>query len=215
MPNSKSITFDEGGIGGPQAASALSLSGLDQKYAERLREGDAEAFNILVDRYSADVYAMLCRLTGDRDEAADLVQETFLKALRAVRTFRGDASLKTWLFRIAINESRNRFRWWRRRKREVTFSLDTSGGDDQRSFSELLPDRGESPESVVLRLEREARLRRALRRLAPAYREAIVLRDIEGFSYEEVAASVGANLGTVKSRIARGREELRKMLGDF
>lgn len=214
MLSSKSITFDEEELS-PTAAAPAVLSVAGVEFLERLRAGDAVAFDILVTRHSGEIYGLLYRLTSDPDEAAELTQETFMQAVRAIKGFRGDADLKTWLFRIAVNQSRNRFRWWKRRKRESTYSLEVSAGGSERTYSEILADNRENPEAAVLRMEREAKLRRALEHLAPAFREAIVLRDIEGLSYEEVAAALNANIGTVKSRIARGREELRRQLVDF
>ena len=162
----------------------------------------------MIDRYSGDVYAVLYRLTEDPDEAADLTQDTFLRALRAIKGFRGDSELKTWLIRIAINESRNRFRWWKRRRRNETLSLDAAFGD-------TIADRSISPEQAALDHEREAALQNALLEIPAVYREALVLCDIEGLSYEETAAALGCGMGTVKSRISRGREELRRRLTDL
>jgi RNA polymerase sigma-70 factor (ECF subfamily) len=187
----------------------------DTDYLDALRAGEAAAFETLVDRYSGDIYALLYRLTDNPDDASDLTQDTFLRALRSVKGFRGDASLKTWLFRIAINESRNRFRWWKRRRRDVTVSLDVAIGDTDRTIFDTLADRGESPEDSAIAREREASLSEALAQLADIYREAVVLCDIEGLSYEETAAALGIGLGTVKSRISRGRDELRKRLKDI
>jgi RNA polymerase sigma-70 factor (ECF subfamily) len=154
-------------------------------------------------------------MTEDTEEARDLTQETFLSALKAMKSFRGDAELKTWLFRIALNHSRNRFRWWKRRKRNETVSLDKPVGEGTATVSDTIADEGESPEQVVLRLERRDRLMTALATLPEIFRETIVLCDIEGLGYEETARSLNINLGTVKSRLARGRELLRKRLSDF
>jgi RNA polymerase sigma-70 factor (ECF subfamily) len=191
------------------------VSGDDPVFVENLRAGDAAAFETLVDRYSTDVYALLYRLTENAEEAGDLTQETFMRALRSVKGFRGDSGLKTWLFRIAINESRNRFRWWKRRKRDLTISLDATIGESDTPLSDTLADRSISPEDAALTGEREYALKAALLELPEVYREAIILCDIEGMSYEETAAALGVNLGTVKSRISRGRRELRERLKDF
>jgi RNA polymerase sigma-70 factor (ECF subfamily) len=184
-------------------------------FIERLKTGESEAFDTFVTRYSGDVYALLYRLTENAEDAGDLTQETFLSALKAIKKFRGDADLKTWLFRIAINESRNRFRWWKRRKREKTVSLDDTIGSSDVAIHETLPGNSASPEDNTLRREREKGLRDALLTLPDIYREVIVLCDIEGFSYEEIATALEINIGTVKSRIARGREELRRKLKGF
>ncbi len=213
---SESISIDDEGIGRISVPTAAHPVAVDETgLIDKLRTGDADAFGTLVDRYSGDIYALLYRLTDSPDEAADLTQDTFLKALRSIGQFRGDAGLKTWLFRIAINESRNRFRWWKRRRRDLTISLDATLGDSDTPLSSMVPDGGPSPEDITLIREREYAITRAIGELKDVFREAVVLCDIEGLSYEETAAITGVGVGTVKSRISRGREELRKRLKDF
>lgn len=213
----KSVAFDQEGL--QQVASAAYDSHVfreaDSDFIERLRDGDPEAFDNLITRYSSDIYAVLFRITENAEDAADLTQETFLSALKAIRTFRGDSELKTWLFRIAVNHSRNRFRWWKRRKKDSTISLDAPIGDSSSTIADLIAGKEVSAEENVLRHEREDAIRKALLELPEIYREAIVLCDIEGLSYEEISAALEINIGTVKSRIARGRDELRKRLKGF
>jgi RNA polymerase sigma-70 factor, ECF subfamily len=186
-------------------------------FLEKLRRGDAAAYEQLVAEYSGDVYALLFRLTSDSEEARDLTQETFLRAFQSIKRFRGDASLKTWIYRIAINQARNRWRWWRRRKRDVTVSLDATDDQRDQSLAATLPsDNSLNPEEETLAKEREGQLRTALLGLRSSYREAVILRDVEGFSYEEIAETLQISIGTVKSRISRGRLELRRQLeGSF
>lgn len=212
---SKSVTLDEEELRSAAPAAGLSAARTETEFIERLKAGDADAFDVLVNRYSGDIFGLLYRLTQDPEEARDLTQETFLSALRAIGKFRGEANLKTWLFRIAINESRNRFRWWKRRRRDQTISLDISHGPSEQPLSETFAANGPSPEDAALRRERERLLRNALSELSANYREAVVLCDIEGLAYEEIATALGVNIGTVKSRIARGREELRRKLKDI
>ena len=181
-------------------------------FIEKLKSGDPEAFDRLVTRYSQDIYAVLLRLTEDPEEAGDLTQETFVSALKSIKGFRGDAELRSWLIRIAINNSRNRFRWWKRRRRDRTISLDATIGDSQTTVGEMIESGVKNPEDVAIRLERERSLRQAMTEIQDIYREAIVLCDIEGYSYEEIGQMLEINIGTVKSRIARGREELRRKL---
>ena len=213
----KSITFDEKDIG--RAVMPVPVSpgraSDDNAFIERLKTGDEAAFETMIDRYSGDVYAVLYRLTENPEEAADLTQDTFLRALRAIKGFRGDAELKTWLIRIAINESRNRFRWWKRRRRDTTVSLDATIGQSEATIGQMIADNSVSPEDAALEREREVALQAALLELPAVYREAIILCDIEGMSYEETAAAIGCGIGTVKSRISRGREELRRRLKDL
>lgn len=214
---SKSITIDRDEISSVAltGAAASDRSAVEEEFIEKLKTGDAAAFDTLVTRYASDVHALLFRLTENAEEAGDLTQETFLSALKAIQKFRGEADLKTWLFRIAINESRNRHRWWQRRRRDKTISLDAPYGETETPLSEIVSSGSRNPEQETLRREREKMLIKALNDLPDIFREAIVLCDIEGLSYEEIAQALEINIGTVKSRIARGREELRKKLEDI
>jgi RNA polymerase sigma-70 factor (ECF subfamily) len=215
---SKSITIDEKELTNVAMATGVSCansSAVESEFIENLKAGDAKAFDTLVTRYARDVYALLLRITEDAKEAEDLMQETFLSALKAVQKFRGEADLKTWLFRIAINHSKNRFRWWKRRKREKTVSLDAPVGTSETPLSETFSSDFNNPEENILQREREKVLNNALFSLPEIFREAVILCDIEGLSYEEISATLEINLGTVKSRIARGRDELRKKLESF
>lgn len=209
-----SLTIDEENIRSVASAAELTgaVSTAEAGFIEMLRSGDPDAFDLLVTRYSQDVYAVLLRLTEDPEEAGDLTQETFVNALKSMKTFRGDAELRTWLIRIAINSSRNRFRWWKRRRRDRTISLDATVGDSQMTVGDMIEASGKNPEEMAIRLERERSLRQAMTEIQDIYREAIVLCDIEGYSYEEIGKMLDINIGTVKSRIARGREELRRKL---
>ncbi len=210
---SKSLTFDEEELG--NVALATGLISAETEFIERLKDGDAKAFDTLVTRYSGDIYSLLFRVTEDAEEAGDLTQETFLSVFKAIKNFRGDADLKTWLFRIAINQSRNRFRWWKRRRREKTVSLDAPFGESETPMHETISGNLANPEENILRRERENFLSNALSSLPENFRLAVVLCDIEGLSYEEIASVLEINIGTVKSRIARGREELRRKLKDI
>ena len=214
---SRSIMFDNEDPVDVAAATEVSsvYLNVETKFIDKLKAGDAESFDILITKYSADVYALLYRLTENAEEAGDLTQETFLSVLGAVRGFRGDSGLKTWLFRIAINHSRNRFRWWKRRKRDVTVSLDAAVGSSETRFYETIADKSDSPEITAMARQREKALTKALSELPDIFREVVVLCDVEGMSYDEISQSLSVNIGTVKSRIARGREELRRKLKDF
>jgi len=189
-------------------------SSAEAQFLERLKSGDATAFNRLVEDRHGDIYALLVRLTDDAEEARDLTQETFLQAFRNIEGFRGDADLRTWLYRIAVNQARNRWRWWKRRRRDRTVSLDAPASDERDAplSAGIRDDGARDPEQQALAREREAALLSALRTLSRTYREVIVLRDIEGLSYEEVAVALELNIGTVKSRLSRGRDELRRRL---
>jgi RNA polymerase sigma-70 factor (ECF subfamily) len=199
-----------------QVAAAPSLDArltVEAQFLERLKAGEATAFNELVQERSNEVYALLYRLTEDAEEARDLTQETFLRVFQSIERFRGDADLKTWIYRIAINQARNRWRWWRRRRRDSTLSLDAEDGQSGQLVALHLKSTGADPEQDALARERESVLRSALRSLRHSYRETVVLRDVEGLSYEEIAATLEISVGTVKSRLSRGRLELRRKLG--
>ena len=194
------------------AAPVGLRSSVDAEFIERLKRREAAAFEELVAQRSGEIYGLLFRLTENGEEARDLTQETFLRAFQYIDRFRGEADVRTWIYRIAINQARNRSRWWRRRRRDATVSLDATFGESGQSISGKLAEPSQNPEQQTLARERELALRGALQRLALAYRETVILRDIEGFTYEEIAATLGINVGTVKSRLARGRQELRKKL---
>jgi RNA polymerase sigma-70 factor, ECF subfamily len=209
---SKSLAFDEEGIG---RAGVASINAEEDQFVARLKAGDTAAFERLVDDHSREIFSLLYNITGDREESSDLTQETFLRAFRSIGGFRGGSSLKTWLYRIAVNESRNRFRWWKRRRRDLTLSLDDDREDRRPSIHDSIADKRPDPERTVLSRERESSLKAALDDLPEAFREAVVLTDVQGLTYEETAAVMGTNIGTVKSRVARGRQALRLKLKDI
>ena len=185
----------------------------ETQFIERLKRGDAAAFETLVTERSGEIYGLLYRLTENVEEARDLTQETFLRAFQSIDHFRGDADLRTWIYRIAINQARNRWRWWRRRRRDATVSIDApESGGRLGLVATLKSTTAKDPEQDTLANERERALRKALSTLKRVYREAVILRDIEGFAYEEIATTLDISVGTVKSRLARGRQELRRKL---
>jgi RNA polymerase sigma-70 factor (ECF subfamily) len=184
----------------------------ETEFIERLRRGEAAAFEELVAERSGEIYGLLFRMTENSEEARDLTQETFLRAFQSIGRFRGEADLRTWIYRIAINQARNRWRWWRRRRRDATVSLDGTLGQSNQALITTLAEPSENPEQRTLAHERELALRSALQKVGRVYRETVILRDIEGFTYEEIATTLGINVGTVKSRLARGRQELKRKL---
>jgi len=174
-----------------------------------LCHGDETAYEILIQRYQQPVYNLVCRLLNDPSDASDIVQEVFLKVFRNIRSFRHGSSLKTWIYRIAVNEAYNHRRWFSRHHRqEVAFGPDDSAAAHADSFA----DPGRSPFEEAADHETRALVEAALEKLKPNFRTAVVLRDIEDLTYEEIAAVLEVSLGTVKSRILRGREALRKIL---
>jgi len=182
----------------------------DLRLVESLRSGEERAYEELLTRFQQPVYVLALRLLEDPSGASDVVQEVFLKVFRNVASFRGQSTLKTWIYRITVNEAHNARRWFfRHRRREV--ELDTSP-DDARNWKENIPDEGRSPFEEAFGREQHVMVEAALEKINPIFREAVVLRDISDLSYEEIAEILGVSLGTVKSRILRGREALREEL---
>lgn len=178
---------------------------------EDLRSGSEPAYEVLLERFQAPVFHLVRRLIDDPSEASDVVQDVFLKVFRNVGSFRGQSSLKTWVYRIAVNEAHNRRRWFSRHRRaEVGLEMEGEGRD----YLDQLSDSTRSPYDLALNEEVKTAIEAALAGLNPVFRSAVVLRDLEDLSYEEIADVLDVSLGTVKSRILRGREALRKALVD-
>jgi RNA polymerase sigma-70 factor (ECF subfamily) len=177
---------------------------------QRCAEGDEDASAELVAQHQRTVVQLATNLLGDREEALDLSQEVFLRVFRTIHRFRGQSSLRTWIYRIVVNQARNRHRFWRRRHRADQVSLDqhVAAHGDVLSGDEPTPDR------VLAQKELATRLWTALDRLPFEQRTAIVLREVDGLSYDDIAFSLGLAVGTVKSRLTRARRALRAELGD-
>jgi RNA polymerase sigma-70 factor, ECF subfamily len=181
------------------------VGGGEAALVQRCVSGDDVACAELVGEHQRMVVQLAMNLLGDRDEALDLSQEVFLRVFRTLHRFRGQSSLRTWIYRIAVNQARNRHRFWRRRHRADQVSLDehVAQHGDFESTDEATPDR------LLAQKELAARLNDALERLPFDQRTAIVLREVDGLSYEEIAFSLGVAVGTVKSRLTRARQALR------
>jgi RNA polymerase sigma-70 factor (ECF subfamily) len=175
-----------------------------------LRHGDECAYEALIVRYEQPVYSIVSRLVDNVADAADVVQEVFLKVFRNVGSFRGDSTLKTWIYRIAVNEARNHHRWFGRHCRQEV-GLE-SADEERHGLGDCLADPGPGPHELAVDRETQILLEAALAEVNPSFRAALILREIEGLSYEEIAGVLEISLGTVKSRILRGREALRKAL---
>jgi RNA polymerase sigma-70 factor (ECF subfamily) len=194
----------------PVTAADSSPEAEDARLANALRERSEEAYELLVARFQQPVYNLVYRLMADPSDSYDVVQEVFLKIFRNIGTFRSQSSLKTWIYRIAVNEVHNYRRWFFRHKRqEVVLEDQTEGG---LSFGDTVPDRGRSPYDCALDGEKRVMIEDALARINPMFRAAVVLRDVEDLSYEEIADILDVSLGTVKSRIMRGRDAMRRQL---
>jgi RNA polymerase sigma-70 factor (ECF subfamily) len=182
----------------------------DHRLISGLQAGEDFAYEQLIERFQAQVYNLAYRLLNDQADASDVVQEVFLKIFRNVGTFRGDSSLRTWVYRIAVNESHNRRRWLFRHRRGETGIEDTF--DDSESREKPLMDTGETPFDFTMNREAQVLLEDALAEINPVFRAVLVLREVEDMSYEEIADILEVSIGTVKSRIVRGREALRRNL---
>ena len=196
-------------------ASALTLQSEEAALIAELRAGSEEAFAWLIARFHQPIYSLLARTAYDRADAADLTQEVFVKVFRGVGSFHGESSLRTWIYRIALREASNQRRWWMRHKQqEVAIDqeiTDCESGTPIR-LKERLVDPAESPYDAVVHAENRARVEAALKLVPEPFRTTLILRDIEGFVYEEVAEIEGVSLGTVKSRLVRGRACLKALL---
>jgi RNA polymerase sigma-70 factor (ECF subfamily) len=191
-----------------------SLRDDEGKLIARSQCGDLEAFNELVLRYQGSTYNLALRMLGDADTAADLTQEAFIAAFRNLQTFRGGTSFRAWLLRITTNLV---YDHWRRRRHYVTESLDRLNDEEESATASIVETLTTAqpegnPEAALLARELQELIQQGLAQLPPEQRLAVVLCDIEGLSYEEIAAVMGVALGTVRSRIARGRGHLRAFL---
>ncbi len=196
-------------------ASAFTLQTEEAALVEELRAGSEEAFAWLIARYHQPIYSLLARTVHDRADAADLTQEVFVKIFRGVGGFHGESSLRTWIYRIALREASNQRRWWMRHKQQeipIEQELSESDGNTPMLLKDTLVDGGDSPYEMAVQAETQARVEAALHQVPEPFRTTLILRDIEGFVYEEVAEMQGVNLGTVKSRLVRGRALLKTLL---
>ena len=195
-------------------AGAVAVPQDEASIVAELRAGSEDAYEWLIAHYHQPVYSLVYRILNDPADAADTTQEVFLKVFRGIKRFNGNATLKTWIYRIAVHEASNQRRWWFRHKRKED-SIETpiaSEEGNEITLEATLVDGGESPFERFEHEEVRARVEAELKQVPEPYRTAVVLRDIEGLAYEEIAAVLEVSLGTVKSRLMRGREALRKRL---
>jgi RNA polymerase sigma-70 factor (ECF subfamily) len=196
-------------------AAGIAIRTEDSVLTTELQAGSEEAFAVLIGQYQAPVYSLISRILNDPSDAADITQDVFIKVFRSIGGFHGDSSLRTWIYRIALREASNQRRWWsRHRGREVTIETETSGSDEGKStyLKDMLVDEHASPYELTAHEEIRARVELELRRLPEPFRTVVILRDLEGLPYEEIAEILGTHLGTVKSRLVRGRAMLRLRL---
>jgi len=190
-------------------ASALSWGRDEAELVTELQAGSEAAFDWLVTHYHAPVYNLILSMLGDPADAADGTQEVFLKAFRGIRSFRQGSSLKTWLYRIGIREALNHRRWFKRHLQK-NVSINAEGEDGHAPLE--VEDLGATPFEQLATREIQAAVRGALYQVPAVFRTAVILRDLEGLSYDEVAEVLECSVGTVKSRILRGRRALKEIL---
>lgn len=196
------------GIAFDQAVQVVSE---DRGLVTELQSGSEEAFIYLLGIYQNPVFNLILHIVGNTADAADVLQEVFVKVFKGISQFHGESSLKTWIYRIAVHEASNQRRGWLRRRRREPVSLDEESGRPSAPPSEA-PQSGETPYQSLELAERREVVRRSLATLAEPYRTVVVLREIEDLSYEEIGQVLGIAEGTVKSRLMRGRELLRRKL---
>lgn len=195
------------------AISAIGVRAEDAALVRELQAGSEDAFNQLIAQYHAPIYSLIRRSLQNPTDAADITQDVFIKVFRSIGTFHGDSSLKTWMYRIALHEASNQRRWWsRHRKQEITIDLDGADEDDSLSLKEQLADHRDSPFECASHAEMRERVETALGQIPEAFRTVVILREMEGLQYDEIAEILKINIGTVKSRLMRGRTALRAAL---
>ena len=195
-------------------ASAVGIRTEEAAIVAELKAGSETAFEWLITQYNQPVYSLVYRMLDDPSAAADTTQEVFIKVFRGIKRFHANSSLKTWIYRIAVHEASNQRRWWFRHKGKET-SIEPqidSGGEFVPGLKDLLVDDAKSPLDNVYDEQLKARVEQELRSLPEPYRTTVILRDIEELSYEQIAEVMQTSLGTVKSRLVRGRNALRKRL---
>jgi RNA polymerase sigma-70 factor (ECF subfamily) len=190
-------------------ASALSWGQDESELVTELQAGSETAFDWVVTHYHAPVYSLILGMLGDSSDAADASQEVFLKAFKGIRSFRQGSSLKTWLYRIAIREALNHRRWF---KRHLQKNISIDAEPEEGSAPIEIEDLSATPFEQLAAHEIQVAVQGALQQVAEVFRSAVILRDLEGLSYDEVAEVLDCSVGTVKSRILRGRRALKEIL---
>jgi RNA polymerase sigma-70 factor, ECF subfamily len=203
-----------------EIASALAVRSQEASLVAELKAGSEEAYAWLVAQYHQPVYSLVYRIVNEPADAADTTQEVFLKVFRGMKHFNGQSSLKTWIYRIALHEASNRRRWWFRHKGHET-SIEAQEQDlnpspqPRHEIQEALVDGRESPYDSAMHEEVREHIEAELRNVPEPFRTTLILRDLEELSYEEISEITETSLGTVKSRLTRGREALRKRLEQY
>lgn len=196
---------------------AIGIRAQESAIVAELKAGSEEAYAWLIGEFQQPIYSLVYRMVNDPPDAADTVQEVFLKIFRGMKHFHGESSLKTWIYRIALHEASNRRRWWFRHKsRESSIEAEKdASGIALLAIKDSLTDDAQSPFDRMAQEEVRARVEDELRKVPEPYRATVILRDLEEMSYEEIAEITEVSLGTVKSRLTRGRQALKERLKAF
>ena len=184
----------------------------DAEIVRRFKAGEHHLFDILVQRYSNKAYQIAYGVLGHREDSEEVAQDVFIRIYKALPKFRGDSEFTTWMYRIAMNLARNKYRYNKSRGAKRKISMQQTIGDDDKRTLIQIPEKRLSPDDQVGLDEYQQNIMREIDNLPPLYRDALVLRNIDEMSYEKIADVLDCKLGTIKSRIARAREELRKRL---
>jgi RNA polymerase sigma-70 factor (ECF subfamily) len=198
-----------------ELAGAIGVRTQEAAIVAELKAGSEDAYAWLIGEFNQPIYSLIYRMLTDSADAADTTQEVFLKVFRGIKHFHGESSLKTWIYRIALHEASNRRRWWFRHKAKETSIEPTEAFTESgvaSAIKDSLVDGSDSPFDRVAHEEVRARVEEELRKVSEPYRTTLILRDLEEMSYEEIAEVTQVSLGTVKSRLTRGREALRQRL---
>jgi RNA polymerase sigma-70 factor (ECF subfamily) len=198
-------------------ASVIDIRAEESAIVAELKAGSEQAYAWLIAQFHQPVYSLVYRMVNDPADAADTTQEVFLKVFRGMKHFHSECTLKTWIYRIALHEASNCRRWWFRHKSKETSMepLGEANGDGAYGLKDSLVDGSESPFDSVAHEEVRARVEEELRQVPEPFRTAVILRDLEEMSYEEIAEVTKVTLGTVKSRLTRGRDALRQRLAAY
>ncbi len=196
-------------------ASAIGIRAEESAIVAELKAGSEEAYAWLIGQYHQPIYSLVYHIINEPADAADTVQEVFLKVFRGMKSFNGQSSLKTWIYRIAVHEASNHRRWWFRHKGRETSVDEPERNEEGETPRQELVDPRESPFDNIMHEEVRARVEQELRHVPEPFRTTLILRDLEEMSYEEIAEITETNLGTVKSRLTRGREALKQRLAEY
>lgn len=197
-------------------ASAIGARVEEAAIVASLKAGSEEAYAWLIGEFQRPVYGLVYRIVSDPTDAADTTQDVFLKVFRGMKNFQGESTLKTWIYRIALHEAANRKRWWFRHKaHEAPIEAESDGFASDGALQQALTDHHDSPFESAAHHEIQRRVDSELRQVPEPYRTTLILRDLEDMSYEEIAEVQQISLGTVKSRITRGRQALKERLAPY